>query len=127
MMNAVLEEMAASFGEDSSIVVNELIDIFVETTPGILESIQNAVANDDYVEIQNGAHSIKSSAAKLGAVALSDLAKDLELQARAILNSETIDKEEPDCVELYERMLISYQNTAHDLQTIRLKFNTGRT
>jgi PAS domain S-box-containing protein len=124
-MQAILQEMATPFGDEGPAVISELIDVFLETTPGILETIQTALETNNYAEIQSGAHAVKSSAASLGAITLSNIAKELELVARALTKGQPTEPETPTCQELCERLLMNYQNSAHNLQTIRYKLTAS--
>jgi len=125
-MSAVLQEMSLSLGDDNTSAVLEIIDLFVETTPAILETLRGAVEAGDYSEIQKGSHSIKSSAASIGAIQLSEIAKELEILARAITGGQIVEDQKADCLEVFARIQASYQSAAHDLQTIRLRFDSGQ-
>lgn len=64
-------------------MLGELIAIFLQNTPGLLEDMRQAVAAGDARALQLAAHTLKSSSATLGAAVLSDLCQDLEAQASA--------------------------------------------
>ncbi len=78
-------------------VLNSLRDLQIEGRPDILETIINAylkssvvlvgdlhkgLASEDTEGVQNAAHSLKSSSANVGAVRLSEIAKELEMNCR---------------------------------------------
>ncbi|MDX1521284.1 MAG: response regulator, partial [Anaerolineae bacterium] len=80
---AVLDEFEQMMGEDGAEMVMELIDIFLEETPELLESLQMGLKQDSPEQVRKAAHSLKSSAANLGAVNLSSLCRNLESSGRA--------------------------------------------
>ena len=62
--------------------VGELIDAYLEDSPGLIAAMLGALAEANATEFTRAAHSLKSSSASLGAVSLSSLAKDLELMGK---------------------------------------------
>ncbi|BAU14813.1 multi-sensor hybrid histidine kinase [Leptolyngbya sp. NIES-3755] len=58
--------------------VSELIDCFIEDTPKLLTSMQDAVAQQDFKSLQRLAHTLQSSSATFGAKALQTLSTELE-------------------------------------------------
>lgn len=58
--------------------VGELIDAYLEDSPGLIAGMQAALAAGNAAELTRAAHSLKSSSASLGAMGLSALAKQLE-------------------------------------------------
>ncbi|GAB4296691.1 MAG: hypothetical protein Fur0025_34360 [Oscillatoriaceae cyanobacterium] len=63
--------------------LEEIIDIYLEQAPLLLEKIASAVELTDPQELREAAHSLKSTSAALGANMLSELSKQLEEMARA--------------------------------------------
>ncbi|MCP5141754.1 MAG: response regulator [Gammaproteobacteria bacterium] len=55
-----------------------LIDAYLSETPKLLENIDTSIANGDPAGLRLAAHSLKSSSANMGAMALSETARDLE-------------------------------------------------
>ena len=74
----VLEDLRELLGDE----VDRLIDVFLEDTPRLLASLENAVDGPDYAALREAAHSLKSSAANLGAMSLSAAARRIESGAR---------------------------------------------
>lgn len=70
-----LVEMAKEAGSDTVI---ELLDIFQEDSKARLEELCRAIGNGDSGEIQSQAHSLKGSAAQIGALAVSRLCRQME-------------------------------------------------
>ena len=63
--------------------LEELIDLYLEQAPLLLDRITAATTAADASELRDAAHSLKSTSAALGAIALSELGKELEHMARA--------------------------------------------
>jgi PAS domain S-box-containing protein len=74
----VLQAFRKTMGSDASVYLNQLIDIYLEETPELLQAIDTAVTQTDAAEMQKAAHTMKSSSAALGAITLSKLCEDLE-------------------------------------------------
>jgi len=63
--------------------VGELIESYLEETPKLLARLEAAMRAGDADGVRLAAHTLKSSSADFGALALADLARDLEAKARA--------------------------------------------
>ncbi|WP_432534508.1 hybrid sensor histidine kinase/response regulator [Kineococcus arenarius] len=61
----------------------QLLTSFVERAPGAVADLEDALASGDARELETRAHSLKGSAANLGAEVLAQLCADLEARARA--------------------------------------------
>ena len=75
----VLDELRAMLGGE----VDRLIDVFLEDTPRLIARSRTPRAAPDCTGLRDAAHSLKSSSANLGAMALSAAAKRIELGARS--------------------------------------------
>jgi len=64
-------------------LVGELIESYLEETPKLLARLEAAMRAGDADGVRLAAHTLKSSSADFGALALADLARDLEAKARA--------------------------------------------
>ncbi|VXD24628.1 putative two-component hybrid sensor and regulator [Planktothrix serta PCC 8927] len=62
--------------------LEEVIEIYLDTAPELLEAIAIAIANIDAKELQPAAHSLKSISGTLGAFSLSEQCQKLETLAR---------------------------------------------
>jgi len=62
-------------------LVGQMIHLFLSTTPERMLQIRKGLEVGDILEVERGAHSLKSSAANLGAERLRELASDLEERA----------------------------------------------
>ena len=56
----------------------DTLDIYLGKLPGRLESMSDALRDERFDLLRDGAHSLKSSSRMLGAGTLSDLCRDLE-------------------------------------------------
>jgi CheY-like chemotaxis protein len=59
-------------------IVAELIDIFLRTTPERIEALRTAVKQGNIKECGGAAHTLKSSAANIGALQLSEACREIE-------------------------------------------------
>jgi HPt (histidine-containing phosphotransfer) domain-containing protein len=76
---ATFEELKQISGAD---FINELIDVFLEDAPQMIQNMQSAVAAGDIESFRRNAHSLKSNAYTFGATELGALAKELELMGK---------------------------------------------
>jgi CheY-like chemotaxis protein len=78
---SVLTTYAEGMGEDGNSLIAELIDIYLENTPKLLDNLRQSIVDNDSEVFNRTAHTLKSSSASLGAMRLSSLSKELELQS----------------------------------------------
>ena len=76
----ILSELRSVLGAE----LDKLIDLFLDDTPLLLARLEAAALAPDFNELREAAHSLKSSSANLGAMALSSAAKRVELGARML-------------------------------------------
>jgi len=74
----VLDELRSVLGGE----VDRLIAVFLDDTPQLIIKLEAAAFGPDFSALREAAHSLKSSSANLGAMALSGAAKRVELGAR---------------------------------------------
>jgi CheY-like chemotaxis protein len=74
----VFDELRGVLGTE----LDNLIELFLDDTPMLLARLEAAALAPDFNELREAAHSLKSSSANLGAMALSAAAKRVELGAR---------------------------------------------
>lgn len=74
---AVLTDLRSTTGRA---FVADLLDTFLEETPGILATLRAARAAADGDKFRRAAHSLKSNASTFGATRLAALARALELK-----------------------------------------------
>ncbi len=76
-----LQKLKKIMGGNNALLI-ELIDIFLEDAPVLLDNIRRAVKGGMAADLQLAAHSLKSSSAEFGASALCDLCRELEAMGR---------------------------------------------
>ena len=75
---SVLNELAEFAGAE----MHRIVRLFLEDTPALLRTLEQAAAEPDLARMQEAAHTLKSSSANVGAMALSATAKRIEMSAR---------------------------------------------
>ncbi len=63
-------------------ILKRVIDAYLSSTASLVETLKEAYSAMDIDGIQNSAHSLKSSSANVGAIKLSELCKELEMNCR---------------------------------------------
>lgn len=76
--NSVIDELYEVAGADTITI----LQLFLEDAPGIIERLETAAANRDSMQLRDLAHTLKSSSANVGAQAVSNAARRIELAAR---------------------------------------------
>ena len=102
------KEWVDEYGEE---FLEELIDVYLEDTPNRLVQLRQALDGGDTETLIREAHTLKSSSANLGAMALSALAKTMEFAGR---NGKLADMETE--VRQFEQQFAQVKTT---LETIR--------
>jgi HPt (histidine-containing phosphotransfer) domain-containing protein len=60
-----------------------ILDSFAEITPTVIEQLEHAISQQDAAEIRHHAHTLKGSAANVGAIALPELCYEMENKGRS--------------------------------------------
>ena len=102
----VIEQLKQDMGEDADMV----IESYVESIDEFLSDIENRTVRTPRNDLHRWAHTIKSSAASIGAMRLAHLAAQLENSYR--------DQIEIDLGEQLQNMQREYQLVSHSLQKI---------
>src|SRR4051812_4848872 len=79
--NSVLDELRASIGGDEEFV-RDLVRTFLAEEPSNMEQIAAAAQSGDAEAIVRPAHTLKSSAAAIGAARLSAICRQIEFAGR---------------------------------------------
>jgi HPt (histidine-containing phosphotransfer) domain-containing protein len=74
----VLQTFRQTMGESAEVFLTQLIEIYLEESPALLQAMDTAVTQNDAGAMKQAAHALKSSSAALGAIALSKLCEELE-------------------------------------------------
>lgn len=78
----VLQSFRKMVGENSTEIVSEIIDCYLEDAPKLLGAIANAITRENAIELRNAAHTLKGSSLTLGAKKLANFCKELEIISR---------------------------------------------
>lgn len=78
---ASLQNLKAVVGDDPDLLA-EFVEVFASSVPSQLTEMREALADQDLQRLRIAAHSCKSNARDMGALALSDLCLALEAQCR---------------------------------------------
>jgi CheY-like chemotaxis protein len=77
-----LDVIRALDSSGSGNLLEKVIQMFIETSPSLLTSLQEAARADDREALRKAAHTLKSASANIGALPLSDLCRELENKIR---------------------------------------------
>ena len=100
-----IRELAVDLGADGAA---ELIGLFLDDAPSLIAAIKDGAARQDASALSRAAHTLKSTAATVGAQALSEIAREIEHAAReasieqASIHIGAIDIEYPNVVNALE-------------------------
>jgi HPt (histidine-containing phosphotransfer) domain-containing protein len=78
-----LDNIRALQREGTPNILSKAINRYLDYSPQLLQALRQATVQGDAPALQKAAHSLKSSSANLGALALAALCKDLEMMGRA--------------------------------------------
>jgi HPt (histidine-containing phosphotransfer) domain-containing protein len=68
-------------GDDD--LLGELIDLFLEDSPGRIDGMRDAISREDWPSLASWAHSLKGSCGSLGALHMAELCAHLERLGRS--------------------------------------------
>lgn len=103
-----MEALKEELGHDLELI-QELIECYLEDSPQLIQTLQNALQSHDLVTLKRAAHTLKSSSATLGAIAFANLCERLEKRATGHT------KEEISC--LVAQIALEYEIIKTALQT----------
>ena len=63
--------------------VKELIDAYLDDSPSLINEMKTALQGNDAATFRRAAHTLKSSSASMGAMALSEISSELEMIGKA--------------------------------------------
>ncbi|MDY7021139.1 MAG: response regulator [Cyanobacteriota bacterium] len=90
--------------------LEEAVEIYLETTPELLEKIESAITDLDGQQLKSAAHSLKSISGTLGALRLFQCCEQLEMKGR-----ETVEKganlSSEDLTSLYQKVKVELEST----------------
>ncbi len=77
-----LDKIRALQRPGSPNILDKIINLYLENSRDLMQSIIDSIERDDSASLQEAAHSLKSSSANLGAVKMAALCKELEYMGR---------------------------------------------
>ena len=89
----------------------ELVRVYLEDTPRSVDALERAAQGGELEALVAPSHSLKSTSANLGALALSEMARKIEHGAR-------LQKLEGDPVMLVAELAAEYQRVAAELRRV---------
>jgi HPt (histidine-containing phosphotransfer) domain-containing protein len=90
---SVLEGLKELSGDDGGEFLVTLIELFLTSTPKKVQKMKEALGRNDAKTVSFEAHSLKSSAASLGALAVSKIATEIENETKGSkISAATVDK-----------------------------------
>jgi HPt (histidine-containing phosphotransfer) domain-containing protein len=107
---AILEHLKEISPENSNEFLREVVNMFLQQAPVIVNEIYQYCKEKRYEEMGHAAHKLKGSSVNLGAVALGEICRDVEISGR--------ENKGPDCEELLEKMRSVFDQTALELRKI---------
>ncbi len=75
------KELAENLGLEKD-VLQEIVELFLETSASDLHKLRLAIDQEDTQQVVEAAHSIKGASGNLGFMAVSEVAKEVEMKAR---------------------------------------------
>jgi HPt (histidine-containing phosphotransfer) domain-containing protein len=79
----VLEGIRAMERDGAKGILDRVLRLYLQGTPLILDQLRQALDRSDVQQLQNAAHTLKSSSANVGAMQLSALCRELESLGRS--------------------------------------------
>jgi HPt (histidine-containing phosphotransfer) domain-containing protein len=79
---AGLEQLKAILGQKAEELLPGLIDDFFQSAPNLIALAKEALGTNQSVEMRRAAHTLKSNSRDFGAVALSEVARELEAKSK---------------------------------------------
>ncbi|NEO57822.1 MAG: response regulator [Okeania sp. SIO3B5] len=100
--------------------LDEVIDIYLDTSPELLENINIAINQADPLILKNAAHSLKSISGTLGAMILYKVCQELEIMAR--LADESGNSTPGEAIEIFAKVKIEYEKV---IAALKIERQTG--
>jgi two-component system sensor histidine kinase/response regulator len=72
------EARMRTFRDDYADIAGQLVDLFVQSTPPLIDELREALDGDDRDGLRRAAHKLKGSCQNIGATFMADLCRTLE-------------------------------------------------
>lgn len=82
---AVLTEIVDLMGDEGVTMVRDLVQLFLQNSPLLLEQLWNALNKEDVSAFFRAVHTLRSPAAQVGASRLAKLCQEIEKNSEAIV------------------------------------------
>ncbi len=79
----ILNEFKEMMGSDSDQMLTDLIDLYLNNSPMLIEQMRRQIAAQRLPDLQRAAHTLKGNSSQLGAQPLADICFKLELLAKS--------------------------------------------
>jgi HPt (histidine-containing phosphotransfer) domain-containing protein len=112
----VLEELERSIGDDP-VFMRDLVERYLEDAPSQLATIRAGVESGEAEPVNRAAHTLKSGSASVGAMALSDLARDLQAMT-APATTEAADLADPQIGRIVAAISTELSRVAAELEAL---------
>jgi CheY-like chemotaxis protein/HPt (histidine-containing phosphotransfer) domain-containing protein len=99
----VLADLRSIQDPQSPDLVNEVIDLFLENSPGWMEELREAISKLEYIKIYQTAHRLKGASSNLGAVAFASVCYKLEKMGKEC-SFEGLEKQITNLENTYEQL-----------------------
>jgi signal transduction histidine kinase/DNA-binding response OmpR family regulator len=78
----VLEDIRQMSGEQANSLIGNIVELYLQKSPALIDDIHHGVRQGDAEQLFRAAHALKSSSANIGAVRVSEVARQLEKLGR---------------------------------------------
>lgn len=80
--DSVLADIREMSGEQGNSLINNIVELYLQKSPALIEDIHDGTHAGDADRVFRAAHALKSSSANIGAVKVSEVARELEKLGR---------------------------------------------
>jgi len=104
--------------KDGPQALNELIDLYLQHTPGRIADLREAIARNDFIEARRIAHEVRGSSSNFGAARIIELCQIIESKAQ------TNDPAGAALADIADTIAMEFDAVRVFLRAIRARFNT---
>ena len=109
-----LEDIAGGSNE----FIIEMIDMFLEQTPGYCEDIKQGIVDKDWKKVSDYAHKVKPTLAFMGSDSAKEAMATIEMDSRNLVNldtiAETFDILHHQCLQLFADLKVAREHLPKD-------------
>ena len=80
---SILDDIREMAGESADLIIQQILNEYVEDAPPRLEAIAQAIADSDPEQLRQSAHGLRSGSVNIGALQVAEFASQLEKKGRA--------------------------------------------